>query len=62
MPDILQRLAHTFPIYHYMIIFRSILLKGVGLTAWWPHLLAGAIIGLVVVMFTIWFMGRQRWE
>ena len=62
MPDILQRLAHTFPIYHYMIIFRSILLKGVGLAAWWPHLLAGAVIGLVVVMFTIWFMGRQKWE
>ncbi|MBN1992617.1 MAG: ABC transporter permease, partial [Anaerolineae bacterium] len=48
MPDILQQLAHIFPIYHYMIIFRSILLKGVGLTAWWPHLLAGTIIGLVV--------------
>jgi ABC-2 type transport system permease protein len=62
MPDILQQIAPVFPIYHYMIIFRSILLKGVGLTAWWPHLLAGAIIGLVVVMFTVWFMGRQKWE
>ncbi|MEW5959779.1 MAG: ABC transporter permease [Chloroflexota bacterium] len=62
MPAILRKIAPIFPIYHYMTIFRSILLKGVGLTAWWPHLLAGAIIGLVVMMITVWFMGRQRWE
>jgi ABC-2 type transport system permease protein len=62
MPDILQKIAPIFPIYHYMIIFRSILLKGVGLAAWWPHLLAGFIIGVVVMMITAWFMGRQKWE
>lgn len=62
MPDILQEIAPIFPIYHYMIIFRSILLKGVGLAAWWPHLLAGAIIGAAVLTLATWFLGRQRWE
>jgi ABC-2 type transport system permease protein len=62
MPNILQKIAPIFPIHHYMIIFRSILLKGVGLTAFWPQLLAGFVIGVVVLMLTIWFMGRQKWE
>jgi ABC-2 type transport system permease protein len=62
MPDILQKIAPIFPIHHYMIIFRSILLKGVGLEAFWPQLLAGFVIGVVVLMMTIWFMGRQKWE
>jgi ABC-2 type transport system permease protein len=62
MPEILQRIAPIFPIYHYMIIFRAILLKGVGLEAFWPHLLAGAVIGTVVMSVTIWLLGRQHWE
>lgn len=62
MPDILQQIAPIFPIYHYMIIFRGILLKGVGLSAWWPHLLTGAIIGAGVLILATWFLGQQRWE
>ena len=62
MPDILQKFAPIFPIYHYMIIFRGILLKGVGLTAFWPHLLAALAIGAMVMVLTIWFLGRQHWE
>jgi ABC-2 type transport system permease protein len=62
MPEILQRIAVLFPIYHYMIIFRAILLKGVGLSAFWPHLLAGAAIGVGVMSLAVWFLGRQRWE
>lgn len=62
MPDILQKIAPIFPIYHYMIVFRSILLKGVGLEAFWLHLLAGFVIGGIVMTITIWFLGRQKWE
>lgn len=62
MPEILQKIANVFPIYHYMIIFRSILLKGVGLDAFWPHLLAGFVIGVVVMTLAVWFLGQQRWE
>ena len=62
MPGILQKLAPIFPIYHYMIIFRGILLKGVGLEAFWPHVLAGAAIGAVVLLMAVWLLGRQKWE
>ena len=62
MPEVLQKIAPIFPIYHYMIIFRGILLKGVGLEAWWPHLLAGLAIGAVVMSMAVWFLGRQKGE
>jgi ABC-2 type transport system permease protein len=62
MPVILQKIAHIFPIYHYMIIFRAILLKGVGFAVIWPQILAGLAIGAVVVPTAVWFLGRQKWE
>ncbi|MFQ5614308.1 MAG: ABC transporter permease [Anaerolineae bacterium] len=62
MPLVLQRMAHIFPIYHYMIIFRAILLKGVGLDVIWPQILAGLAIGAVVIPGAIWFLGWQKWE
>jgi ABC-2 type transport system permease protein len=62
MPDILQKIAHVFPIYHYMIIFRGILLKGVGIETIWPQLAAGLAIGAVVIPTAVWFLGRQKWE
>ena len=62
MPPILQKIAHIFPIYHFMIIFRGILLKGVGLETIWPQILAGLAIGAVVIPTAAWFLGRQKWE
>ncbi len=62
MPLILQKIAYIFPIYHYMIIFRAVLLKGVGLAVIWPQILAGLAIGAVVIPVAIWFLGRQKWE
>lgn len=62
MPLILQKIAHIFPIYHYMIIFRAILLKGVGFETIWPQILAGLVIGAVVIPTAVWFLGRQKWE
>lgn len=62
MPPALQKVAHIFPIYHYMIIFRAILLKGVGFQTIWPQILAGLIIGAVVIPTAVWFLGRQKWE
>jgi ABC-2 type transport system permease protein len=62
MPPILQKVAHIFPIYHFMIIFRGILLKGVGLETIWPQILAGLVIGAVVIPAAAWFLGRQKWE
>jgi len=62
MPPILQKIAHIFPIYHFMIIFRSILLKGVGLEIIWPQIMAGLGIGALVIPTAVWFLGRQKWE
>ena len=62
MPPILQKIAHIFPIYHYMIIFRAVLLKGVGLETIWPQILAGLAIGAVVIPTAVWFLGRHKWE
>ncbi|UCC88920.1 MAG: ABC transporter permease [Anaerolineales bacterium] len=62
MPLILQKTANIFPIYHYMIIFRAILLKGVGFDTVWPQMLAGLVIGAVVIPTAVWFLGRQKWE
>jgi len=62
MPPLLQKLANIFPIYHFMIIFRAILLKGAGLDVIWPQLLAGLAIGVVVIPTAIWFLGRQKWD
>ena len=62
MPPLLQKLANIFPIYHFMIIFRAILLKGVGLDVIWSQLLAGLAIGVVVIPTAVWFLGRQKWD
>lgn len=62
MPDALQKLAHIFPIYHWMIIFRAILLKGVGFDVILPQLLWGLGIGLVVIPLGMWILGRQKWD
>jgi ABC-2 type transport system permease protein len=62
MPLVLQRISVLFPIHHYMIIFRGILLKGVGIEAFWPHMLAGLAIGGLVMSLAVWMLGRQNWE
>ncbi len=62
MPPLLQKFANIFPIYHYMILFRAILLKGVGLEVIWPQIMAGLAIGAVVIPVAVWFLGRQQWD
>ncbi len=52
MPPILQTVANIFPIRHWLIIMRGIMLKGVGLDVFWPHVLAIAALGLVMTLAT----------
>lgn len=40
MPLLFRWIALLNPLYHYMIILRGILLKGVGLNVWWPNAIA----------------------
>ena len=62
MPKPLQAVSDFVAIKHWLIIFRSILLKGAGLRAFWPHLVWLAGIGLVVGTMTVLVLRRQRWE
>ncbi len=46
MPKVFQIVSYFFPIRHWMIIMRGIMLKGVGLEVFWPHVVAIVILGI----------------
>jgi drug efflux transport system permease protein len=50
MPPVLQLISYLFPLRYFLIIVRGIVLKGVGLDALWPEVIALTIFGLVVVV------------
>jgi ABC-2 type transport system permease protein len=52
MPPILRTLAEVIPIHHFLVILRGIMLKDVGLSVIWPHVLALVAIGSVIMVFT----------
>ncbi|HEY0787687.1 MAG TPA: ABC transporter permease, partial [Thermoanaerobaculia bacterium] len=61
MPKIFQIITLANPIRHYLVIVRSIFLKGAGIEALWPHYLALAIIGFSIFAFaTARFEKRLR--
>jgi ABC-2 type transport system permease protein len=53
MPRIFQILSNIFPIRHWMIIMRGIMLKDVGLEVFWPHVAAIGALGLVLLVATL---------
>lgn len=53
MPRILQHVAAIFPIRHWLLIMRGIMLKGAGLEVFWPHVVAIAIQGVVLLAATL---------
>jgi ABC-2 type transport system permease protein len=60
MPRTLQLVANLFPIKHWLIIFRSILLKGAGPSAFWRELVALALLGTGIMSMTVVLLRRQR--
>jgi ABC-2 type transport system permease protein len=48
MPEPLQVLSHAFPLRYFLIIVRGTVLKGVGIEALWPEVIALAIFALLV--------------
>lgn len=58
MPQVLQYLANIIPAHHWLDILRGILLKGAGLDVLWPSVLALALLGLVIVTFSLRFVRR----
>ena len=62
MPPFMQAVANIFPLKHWLIIFRGILLKGAGLEVFWRELLAILALGVVIYSATILLMRRTRLE
>ena len=48
MPTAFRTIAAASPLQHYLIIVRSVMLKGAGLDVIWPQLRALGLIGAVV--------------
>jgi ABC-2 type transport system permease protein len=48
MPEVLQVISHAFPLRYFLIIVRGIVLKGVGIEALWPEVIALAIFSVLV--------------
>jgi ABC-2 type transport system permease protein len=62
MPPLMQIIANFFPLKHWLVIFRGILLKGAGLQVFWRELLAIAGLGAVIYTGTALLMRRKRLE
>jgi len=59
MPHWMQPLTAFNPIRHFGIITRSVLLKGSGLTAVWPHMLALATFTAVLLTLSVMRFRKQ---
>jgi ABC-2 type transport system permease protein len=60
MPGPLRLLSNLAPIKHWLLVFRSILLKGAGPAVFWPELLALAVLGTGILTMTILVLRRQQ--
>jgi ABC-2 type transport system permease protein len=59
MPRVLQLLSNLVAIKHFLIIFRGILLKGAGLSAFIREIAALVIIGSAVMALTFWTFKKR---
>lgn len=59
MPRALQLVSNIFPIRHWLVVFRSIMLKGAGITDFWPRLLAIAALGVLMMSAAVLVLGRK---
>jgi ABC-2 type transport system permease protein len=60
MPPLMRLIANLFPLKHWLVIFRGILLKGAGLRVFWRELLAIAGLGIAIYTGTVLLMARKR--
>ena len=59
MPRALQLVSNIFPIRHWLVVFRSIMLKGAGIADFWPRLLAIAALGILMMGAAVLVLGRK---
>lgn len=62
MPPVLRLLSNLFPIKHWLLVFRAILLKGAGPRAFLEQLVALALLGIAIMSTTILFLRRRQLE
>jgi ABC-2 type transport system permease protein len=53
MPEIIQPITYLLPLRYFLVILRSIFLKGVGLETFWPQALALTLWGLAVLALAV---------
>jgi ABC-2 type transport system permease protein len=49
MPQVLQWISYAIPLRYFLIIVRSIILKGVGAEALWPEIIALSVFAVVIM-------------
>ena len=59
MPRAMQLVSNIFPIRHWLVVFRSIMLKGAGIADFWPRLLAIAALGVLMMSAAVLVLGRK---
>ncbi|MGD8244798.1 MAG: ABC transporter permease [Anaerolineae bacterium] len=59
LPGMLQQVARVVPLRHYLTIVRSVMLKGAGLDALWPHAVAMAAMGMLVMAVAVRKLSRS---
>jgi ABC-2 type transport system permease protein len=60
MPPLMQAIANIFPLKHWMVVFRGILLKGAGVEVFWRELLAIVGLGAAIYTGTVLLMRRRK--
>ena len=53
MPRVIQWITYFNPLRYFLVIIRSIFLKGVGVDVLWPQLVALAAVGLAVMFLAV---------
>src|SRR5262249_48923656 len=59
MPEWMRPVAEFNPVYHFAVISRGVLLKGVGADVLYPHLIALAIFAALIVGLSVWRFRTQ---
>jgi ABC-2 type transport system permease protein len=60
MPSFLQFISRFAPLHHYLVIIRSIMLKGAGLRELWPQVLALAGLSIAMGALSLRIVGQRR--
>lgn len=53
MPEALQQLTYLDPLRYFLVVLRSVYLKGVGLDILWPQMAAMAALGVVMLSVSV---------